>query len=40
MMQDEPVIRNVRILIEMVDPVGIEQRCAPLNAMNGVTFLQ
>jgi hypothetical protein len=40
MMQDESGIGNVRILIEMIDPVGVEQRGAPLNAVNDVALRQ
>jgi hypothetical protein len=40
MMQDESGIGNVRILIEMIDPVGVEQRCAPLYAVNDVALRQ
>ncbi len=40
MMQDELAIRSVRILIKMIDPVGIEERSTPLDAVNGVAFRQ
>jgi hypothetical protein len=40
MMQNEPAMRNVRILIEMIDPVSVEQGGAPLYAVNGVALRQ
>src|SRR5258708_14563010 len=39
-MQNEIAIGYMRILIEMVDPVGIEQRGTALDAMDDVAFAQ
>ena len=39
-MQDEAAIRDVRVLIEMVDPLGVEQGSAPLDAVHLVTLVQ
>ena len=39
-MQDEAAIRHVRVLIEMVDPFGVEQGSAPLDAVYLVTLIQ
>jgi hypothetical protein len=38
--QEEPHYFLVRILIEMVNPVGVEKRRAPLEAMHLVTLFQ
>jgi len=39
-MQDEVPLFSVRILVEMVDPLGVEQRSATLDAMDFVALLQ
>ena len=38
--QDEPAILFVRILIEMIDAVGVEERSAPLDAMHLVALVE
>jgi len=37
-MQKEPALFFVRILIEMVDPIGVEERGAPLDSVYHITF--
>lgn len=37
-MQNKPAIGFVRILIEMIDTVGIKQRGVPLDTVYGITF--
>ncbi len=39
-MQDEPLIRLMGVLIEVVDPVGVEQRAAALDAVDDVALVQ
>ena len=39
-MEDESSVADVRILIEMVDAVRVEQRAAPLDAMDYIVFSQ
>jgi hypothetical protein len=39
-MQEETPVRDVRVLIQVVDPLGVEERGAPLDAVNGVPFVQ
>src|SRR6266581_4593876 len=38
--QEETPVRFVRILIQMVDPGGVEKRRAPLDAVNDVPFVE
>ena len=38
--QDEIAMLQVRILVDMVYPLGIEHRCTALDAMNDVSLLQ
>jgi hypothetical protein len=40
MMEDEPAVGLVRVLVEMVDPLGVEQGGAAFNAVDGVAFVQ
>ena len=37
-MQDESPVLEMRILIDMVDPVGVEERASPFNSMNFITL--
>jgi len=37
-MQDEIAPGLMRILVEMVDPLGVEGRSAPLQAVNFISF--
>lgn len=39
-MEDQVAVLHVRVLIEMVDTVGIEDRRAALHAMDDVAFFQ
>ena len=39
-MQNEPAVFLVRVLVQMVDTVGIEQRGAPLDAVDFVTLVE
>ena len=39
-MQDEVAVGNVRVLVEMVDAIRVEQRTAALDAMHFITFFQ
>ncbi len=39
-MQVQLALRLVRVLIEVVDPVGVEQGGAALDAVNFITLLQ
>ena len=39
-MQNKITMIDVGILVKMVYPFSIERRCAPLNAVNNVTFSQ
>src|SRR6266508_525135 len=39
-MQEKTPVRFVRVLIQMVDPGGVEKRGAPLDAVNYVPFVQ
>jgi hypothetical protein len=38
--QNELAVVDVRILVEMVDPVGVEQGGAAFDAVDGVAFLE
>jgi hypothetical protein len=38
--EDEAAVRFVRILVEMVDAVGVEQRSATLDAMHFVALVE
>src|SRR5439155_12675294 len=38
--QDEAAIRHVRVLIEMVDPFGVEQGSAPLDAVHHIALAE
>jgi len=38
--QEEPAGTVMRALVEMIDPVSIERRCAALDTVNFVTFPQ
>ncbi len=38
MMQDETAIRFVRVLVKMIDTVGVEQRGTAFEAVNHITF--
>src|SRR6185436_16401454 len=38
--QDEPAVVHVRVLVQVVDALGVEERGAPLDAMDDVTLLQ
>jgi hypothetical protein len=38
--QDEPPLALVRILVEMIDTIGIEERRTALDAVDFVTLLQ
>ena len=37
-MQNEAPVRDVRILVEMINAVGVQQRGAALNAMHFIAF--
>ena len=39
-MQLEPLMIAMRILVDMVDPLRVKQRCAPLDAMHLVAFFK
>jgi hypothetical protein len=39
-MQDEFAVLDVRVLIEVIDAIGVEQRRAALDAVNLVALLQ
>ena len=39
-MQNELAVVDMRVLVEMVDPVGVEQGRAAFDAVDGVAFLE
>jgi hypothetical protein len=39
-MEDESSVSDMRILVKVVDAIGVEQRTAPLDAMDGIAFAQ
>src|SRR5258706_15048623 len=39
-MKDEPAIRDVRVLKDMVDPLGIEQGSAPLDTVHHIALVE
>jgi len=40
MMQDKAALCLVRILVQVIDPIGIEQRGPAFHAMNNIAFPQ
>ena len=39
-MEDESSVAGVRVLIEMIDAIGVEQRTAPLDAMDSIALAE
>ena len=39
-MQDKIAMINVRVLVEMINAIGIKKGCAAFNAMNDVAFFK
>lgn len=39
-MQNEAAVLNVRVLVQVVNAIGVEQRGATLDAVNNIAFLE
>jgi hypothetical protein len=39
-MEDQPAVRRLRVLVQMIDTLGIEQRTAPLDAVDFVSLVE
>jgi hypothetical protein len=38
--ENQTALINMRVLVEMVNPVGVEQRCTTFDAVDLITFFE